>query len=294
MIFYIPQATDYLRPLNRRQKDEHLVLTSDGHTYVVNLDSPRVPKANLMNVIGGDLCRLVGIAAAIPSLLTFDPQVLQSALRIDGSSITVMPVLGALFLGIRYPVDPRQEAIYDYLPDSLLERVENRDDFWKLIPIDLWLGNSRASKLIYYRSMSQSSGEFHATTMFRHEPGLLERQTMDASNRRAPLLTSRHYCGGAGRSIAENALKQILALTVSDIQNLFFGLPTPILERHEPLAEEIAQELVEERDARTEGLSRILKVLELGASADASRRKPPAVELIGTNQSTKVSIVATA
>ncbi len=293
-MIYIPRATFYLRPLYRRQKDEHLVLASDGHTYVVNLDRPGVPKASLMNFIGGDLCRLVGIDAAMPSLLTVDPQVLQSALRINGSLSTVMPVLNALHLGIRYPVDPRQEAIYDFLPDSLLERVENRDDFWKLIPIDLWLGNSRASKLIYYRSTPQSSVEFRATTMFRLEPGLLERQAMGSSNRRAPILTSRHYCGAAGRSIAENVLNQILALTVSDIQNLFFALPTPIIERHEPLIKEIAQELVAERDARTEGLSRILKVLELGASAEASRRKPPAVELIGTNPSTKVSIAAMA
>ena len=46
-----------------------------------------------------DLCRLVGIDAAIPSLLSVDPQVFQSAFRINGYLSTVMPVLSALHLG---------------------------------------------------------------------------------------------------------------------------------------------------------------------------------------------------
>ena len=291
----IPRATSYLRPLNRRQKGEQLVLASDGHTYVVNLDSPGVAKASLMNVIGGELCRLVGIDTAIPSMLTVDPQVLESALRINGSFNTDMPLRSGLYLGIRYPVDPRRESIYDFLPDSVLARVENRDDFWKLLPIDMWLGNSRASKLIYYRLKAHSSREFRATTMFRLEPGLLERPELDPSNRRAPMLTSPHYGGDAsGRSITDNVIKRILALTVSDLQNLFCGLPTPIIERNQSFIKEVAQTLLAKRDVRIENVSRILQILELRVGADASRRKPPAVELIGTNTSASIAIAVTA
>ena len=109
------------------------------------------------------------------------------------------------------------------------------------------------------------------------------------------MLTSPHYGGDAsGRSITDNVIKRILALTVSDLQNLFCGLPTPIIERNQSFIKEVAQTLLAKRDVRIENVSRILQILELRVGADASRRKPPAVELIGTNTSASIAIAVTA
>jgi hypothetical protein len=54
--------------------------------------------------------------------------------------------------GSRYPGDPNRVAVYDFVPDTLLERVENRNEFLGALVFDKWTGNADARQSIFLRA----------------------------------------------------------------------------------------------------------------------------------------------
>lgn len=53
--------------------------------------------------------------------------------------------------GSRFPGNPHQEAVYDYLPDSLLRSVVNLRDFAGALVFDRWTANSDSRQAIFFR-----------------------------------------------------------------------------------------------------------------------------------------------
>jgi len=53
--------------------------------------------------------------------------------------------------GSQFPGDPRTEAVYDYLPDSLLRQVVNVGDFRGALVFDRWVANSDSRQAIFFR-----------------------------------------------------------------------------------------------------------------------------------------------
>lgn len=54
-------------------------------------------------------------------------------------------------LGVRFPVDPAQRAIYDMLPDRCLPLVRERERLGALRLLDIWFANSQPGRVIYCR-----------------------------------------------------------------------------------------------------------------------------------------------
>ncbi len=54
--------------------------------------------------------------------------------------------------GSRFPGNPARLAVYDYLPDSLLDQVFNVRDFLGVLLFDKWTGNADARQAIFFRS----------------------------------------------------------------------------------------------------------------------------------------------
>jgi hypothetical protein len=42
--------------------------------------------------------------------------------------------------GSRYPGDPGKVIVYDFIPDLLLDKVANRDEFLGVLAFDKWIG----------------------------------------------------------------------------------------------------------------------------------------------------------
>jgi len=61
------------------------------------------------------------------------------------------PVTGWHF-GSRFPGDPSRNIVYDFLPDSLLERVENLAEFRGALVFDKWTGNADARQAVFFRA----------------------------------------------------------------------------------------------------------------------------------------------
>jgi hypothetical protein len=52
-------------------------------------------------------------------------------------------------LGSQYP-DPAL-PVFDYLPESLLEKVTNRDQFARVLVLDKWVGNADGRQAVFTR-----------------------------------------------------------------------------------------------------------------------------------------------
>jgi HipA-like kinase len=56
-----------------------------------------------------------------------------------------------LHFGSRYPVDPLRQAVYDYLPVSLLRTVLNADSFCGMLAFDKWVSNANGRQAVFFR-----------------------------------------------------------------------------------------------------------------------------------------------
>jgi len=72
------------------------------------------------------------------------------ALQSGGARIEIQP---GWHYGSRYPGDPARLAVYDFLPDSLLEKVVNLEDFRAVLVFDKWAANADGRQCVFYRAM---------------------------------------------------------------------------------------------------------------------------------------------
>ena len=264
------QALSYLRPL-KRQTSEHVFLASDGNSYAVDLDETWGNESSMLNALGGRLCQFAGIETGAPALLNVDPEALKT--------MAITPYYaGGVFLGKRFPVDPATSAIYDFFPDSLLPMVENRGDFWKLIPIDLWFGNPQASKVLFYRTVPQLQSYRGAIVFRSATESILQRQPCRAAQK-LPLLAVRHYCGAGGYESAERTAAQLFAMNASDLEGLLDDLPGNPIERCVAMTGSVAKVLVATRDTMFRDFSAKLREMQHRVDAAENDRKGPHSEV---------------
>jgi hypothetical protein len=69
-------------------------------------------------------------------------------LKIDLSPRSV-PCASGLQFASRYVGDPEQDRVFDYLPDSMLHRIANLDDFPRVLIFDKWTGNSDGRQAVF-------------------------------------------------------------------------------------------------------------------------------------------------
>jgi hypothetical protein len=66
------------------------------------------------------------------------------------------PVPHGLHFGSRLSVHPDRVAIFDYLPEKLLEKVENRCDFLGTLVFDKWVANMDSRQAVFFRAKGKS------------------------------------------------------------------------------------------------------------------------------------------
>ncbi len=53
-------------------------------------------------------------------------------------------------------VDPNRVAVFDFLPDTLLGKIENRIDFLGTLVFDKWVGNADSRQAVFFRARAKS------------------------------------------------------------------------------------------------------------------------------------------
>ena len=69
-------------------------------------------------------------------------------MKIDVSPRSV-PCASGLQFASRYAGDPEQDRVFDYLPDSMLDRIANLHDFPRVLVFDKWTGNSDGRQAVF-------------------------------------------------------------------------------------------------------------------------------------------------
>jgi hypothetical protein len=132
----------------------HLIEASDGHCYVVKfLNNPQHRRILVNEWIGAAFLSYLGLATpetaivrVTDSFLADNPEVY---IQLGSRRLLVEP---GWHFGSRFPGDPARNVVYDFLPDSLLDKVENLGDFPGALAFDKWTGNADSRQAVFFRA----------------------------------------------------------------------------------------------------------------------------------------------
>ena len=148
----------------------HLLEASDGHAYVVKfLNNPQHRRILINEWISSVFLDYLGIATPASAMVRISEQFLA-----DNPEVTLqlgarnqVPDTGWHF-GSRFPGVPARTVVYDFVPDSILERVENLPDFLGALAFDKWVGNADSRQAVFFRARLKEwipGSEAHALKM---------------------------------------------------------------------------------------------------------------------------------
>lgn len=125
----------------------------DGYAYVIKFSNNPQHRRILVNEWFGSrfLCS-IGIAAPEPAIVYATAEFLEQnpEVHIQYGSRREAIEAGPHF-GSRFPGDPGNLMVYDFLPRGLIARVENKRDFLGTLAFDQWLGQTDARQAIFFR-----------------------------------------------------------------------------------------------------------------------------------------------
>jgi len=138
----------------------HLLEADDGNWYVVkfrnNPQHHRVLVNELLSAIFLEYLKIAIPETAIihvtAGFLSVNPEM---HLVVGTHQIAIEP---GWHFGSRYPGDPGRAAVYDFLPDVLLARVVNLEDFRAILVFDKWTGNADGRQCVFYRALVHEKG----------------------------------------------------------------------------------------------------------------------------------------
>jgi hypothetical protein len=132
----------------------HLLEASDGNFYVVKFrNNPQHSRILVNEWIASAFLDYLGLAAPPTALVRVSQDFLDQNPDVHfqlGSGRA--PVEPGWHFGSQYPGDPARTVVYDFLPDTLLDRVENLADFRGALVFDKWMGNADARQSIFFRA----------------------------------------------------------------------------------------------------------------------------------------------
>jgi len=140
-----------------------ILLASNGQKYVVKFKNNPQGQRSLINEVVVSLCAMqLGIAVPNIALVNLSSNFLEAnpTLAIAQAHHRV-PVATGLHFGSVYE---QTEAIYDFLPAALLDRIENLDHFAGALVLDTWTASADYRQAIFTRRRSPASRDlpFHA------------------------------------------------------------------------------------------------------------------------------------
>jgi len=136
----------------------HLLECGDGHHYVVKFrNNPQHARILVNEWLASSLLAYLNISTPEIALVTLSSEFLAGApdvyIQLRSKHLAVEP--GQHF-GSRRPGRPGKTLVYDFLPDTLLEKVVNQSEFLGALLLDKWVGNADARQAIFRRSAQSS------------------------------------------------------------------------------------------------------------------------------------------
>jgi hypothetical protein len=131
-----------------------LIEGADGHHYVVKfLDNPQHRRVLVNEFAASILLSHLQIAQPETRIIELTPDFLREFpeiyIQLGSSRRDVSP---GWHFGSRFPGNPISQAVYDILPDALMKKVANPEDFLGVLAFDKWAGNADSRQAIFFRA----------------------------------------------------------------------------------------------------------------------------------------------
>ena len=131
-----------------------LMLADDDRSYVVKFrDNPQHSRILVNELVSGVLLAYLGLPSCAWEIVDVPEELIRSSpdLYLEFGKQRRAPGPGLQF-GSRYPVDPFHQAVYDYVPISLLKTLANLRTFLGMLAFDKWASNANGRQAVFYRA----------------------------------------------------------------------------------------------------------------------------------------------
>jgi len=131
----------------------HLMRCSDGHYYVVKFkNNPQHPRVLVNDWLGTRLAEMIGLTVPTPAIIYVDDQLIERStdLRVEIGGLRNMVMSGPCF-GSRYVVSPWEGQAYDYLPETMMDKVRSLREFAGILAFDKWTCNADGRQAVFWK-----------------------------------------------------------------------------------------------------------------------------------------------
>ncbi|SRR6266851_4980167 len=153
------KALEQIRRM-RGGAQSHLMRCSDGNYYVVKFQNNPQHRRILVNeLLGTRLASRLGLPTAPVEVVEVGAELIrltpELCIELPRSRT---PCAAGLQFGSRYPGDPRQMALHDFLPDEKLREVDNLHDFAGMLVFDKWVCNTNGRQTVFFEETARTGG----------------------------------------------------------------------------------------------------------------------------------------
>jgi hypothetical protein len=154
----MPVSARHLIRKMRGGAQSHLIAGEDGEFYVVKFTNNPQHRRILVNEwLANAFLRYLQIHVPQTALIQVSESFLDQNPDVYFSlgSRKVRPQPGMHF-GSKMSVNPEKVAVFDFLPEKLLEKVENRVEFLGALVFDKWVGNADSRQAVFFRARAKT------------------------------------------------------------------------------------------------------------------------------------------
>jgi hypothetical protein len=147
-------ATRMIRKM-RGGSQPHLLECDNGNFYVVKFrNNPQHRRILINEWVASVFLKYLQISGPPAEIVDLSVEFLASNpdVYIQLGSQRRLAVEPGCHFGSRYPGDPCKVMVYDFLPDHLLDKVVNANEFAGAVAFDKWMGNADARQSIFFRA----------------------------------------------------------------------------------------------------------------------------------------------
>ena len=153
------KALEQIRRM-RGGAQSHLMRCSDENYYVVKFQNNPQHRRILVNeLLGTRLASRLGLPTAPVAVVEVGAELIrltpELCIELPRSRT---PCAAGLQFGSRYPGDPRELTLHDFLPDEKLREVENLHDFAGMLVFDKWVCNTNGRQTVFFEEKTRAGG----------------------------------------------------------------------------------------------------------------------------------------
>jgi len=145
------RAVEQIRRM-RGGAQSHLMRCSDDNYYVVKFqNNPQHCRVLVNEMLGTRLAGRLGLPTAPVSVVEVSEELIRLTAELCVETArTRIPCAPGLQFASRYPGDPRQMTLHDFLPDEKLLDVDNLHTFAGMLVFDKWACNTNGRQTVFF------------------------------------------------------------------------------------------------------------------------------------------------